>query len=164
MCCIRATELEIDIIRDLAKKSWYENYRGILSDDQIRYMLDLMYSEQELRSHFKNHNYLYYFIENSEQQPIGFMGFEKDFDGNTTKLHRIYLLKDEKSKGYGKKAIGFLKKWVRDEGNLRIILTVNKNNPAIQFYQAQGFKIYDEKVFNIGHGYVMDDYLMEVQL
>ena len=43
----------------------------------------------------------------------------------------------------------------------RVILTVNKNNKAQNFYSSQGFQIYDEAIFDIGNGYVMDDYLME---
>jgi len=42
-----------------------------------------------------------------------------------------------------------------------LTLTVNKSNKAKNFYESQGFKVYDEAIFDIGNGYVMDDYLME---
>ena len=79
----------------------------------------------------------------------------------TTKLHRIYFLKEAQGKGLGKKALNFIKEEVKKIGDKRIILAVNKNNQAKSFYESQGFKVYDEGVFDIGNGYVMDDYLME---
>jgi catechol 2,3-dioxygenase-like lactoylglutathione lyase family enzyme len=48
-----------------------------------------------------------------------------------------------------------------DYGNHRIILNVNKYNRAKEFYQKLGFSVYSEGIFDIGEGYVMDDYLME---
>ena len=31
-------------------------------------------------------------------------------------------------------------------------------------YESQGFKIYHEEIFDIGNGFVMDDYLLEYVL
>ena len=46
-------------------------------------------------------------------------------------------------------------------GDQRIILAVNKGKSILSFYLSQGFKVYEEGVFDIGNGFVMDDYLME---
>ena len=54
-----------------------------------------------------------------------------------------------------------LKEQAKNSGDERIILNVNKQNPSYYFYVSQGFKVYEEGVFEIGNGYVMDDYLME---
>jgi ribosomal protein S18 acetylase RimI-like enzyme len=43
-------------------------------------------------------------------------------------------------------------------------LQVNKHNKALYFYQKLGFRVIEEVVFDIGHGYIMDDYLMELVL
>lgn len=79
----------------------------------------------------------------------------------TTKLHRIYLIPESKGKGFGKGALQFLNERVFESGNNRIILNVNKYNAARNFYESQGYRVYDEGVFDIGNGFVMDDYLME---
>ena len=59
---IKAEQKDISVIQDLAKKSWSFAYADILEQDQIDYMLDLMYSEEALTKHFENPNYLYYLI------------------------------------------------------------------------------------------------------
>ncbi|WP_312761112.1 GNAT family N-acetyltransferase [Epilithonimonas sp.] len=160
---IKAEQKDISVIQDLAKKSWSFAYVDILEQDQIDYMLDLMYSEEALKKHFENRNYHYYLIQ-EEDQFLGFVGFEFHQEPETTKLHRIYFLKEAQGKGLGKKALKFVVNETEKIGNKRVILTVNKNNSAKNFYESQGFKIYDEAIFDIGNGYVMDDFLMEFLL
>ena len=45
-----------------------------------------------------------------------------------------------------------------------IFLNVNKYNNAIHFYMKQGFTKVKDEVIDIGNGYVMDDYVMEVAI
>jgi len=160
---VKAETKDIPMIQDLAKRSWSIAYQGIISQDQIDYMLDLMYSEKTLNSHFDNPDYQYYLIKNDENY-LGFMGFEFHQETETTKLHRIYFLKEAQGKGLGKKALEFLKQQAAEQNDKRIILTVNKKNPAQKFYESQGFRIYEEKVLDVGNGFVMDDFLMELLL
>ena len=156
----KATIENIPLIKEIAEKSWRKHYPGIISTEQIEYMLELMYSENELRKHFENPNYHYYLLSEDENF-LGIMGFENHYQKDTTKLHRIYLLEEAKGKGVGKFAINFLKNQAKESGDQIMILNVNKQNPSYYFYVSQGFKVYEEGVFEIGNGYVMDDYLME---
>ena len=157
---IKAEEKDISIIQDLAEKSWNFAYADILKPEQIDYMLDLMYSTDAIRIHLQNPNFHYYLIKENDEF-LGFIGFEFHQELGTTKLHRIYFLKEAQGKGLGKKALNFIKEEVKKIGDKRITLAVNKNNQAKSFYESLGFKVYDEGVFDIGNGYVMDDYLME---
>jgi len=162
MKLIKATEKDIPLIRDLAKRSWENAYAEILSKEQMEYMLNTMYSEDEISTHLKSPNY-YYFLVFDENSNVfdGFLGYENHYENQTTKLHRIYLVPESKGKGLGKKTLEFLNEKTLESGDNRIILNVNKHNSAKKFYEAQGYKVYDEGVFDIGNGYVMDDYLME---
>lgn len=160
---IKATKNDIPTIQNLAKKSWNFAYANIISQEQIDYMLDLMYSEETLNQHLKNTNYQYYLISENDEF-LGFVGFEFHQEPETTKLHRIYFLKEAQGKGLGKKALEFVINEAKNVNDKRVILTVNKNNSAQKFYESQGFKVYNEAIFDIGNGYVMDDYLMEIIL
>ena len=162
MKLIKATQKDIPLIQDLAKRSWENAYAEILSQEQMEFMLDTMYSETEISEHLKNSNY-YYFLVFDENSKVfdGFLGYENHYENQTTKLHRIYLVPKSKGKGLGKKTLEFLNEKVKESGDNRIILNVNKYNSAKSFYESQGYKVYDEGVFDIGNGYVMDDYLME---
>lgn len=156
----QATEKDIPLIRELATISWNAAYKNILSTAQIDYMLSEMYSSETILTQIKNSNYLYYLIINGGIA-VGFIGFELHYEGKTTKLHRIYLVPEAKGKSFGKEAMKFLKREVASHEDNRIILNVNKDNSAKNFYESQGFQVYEEAVFDIGNGFVMDDYLME---
>ncbi|MFC3160887.1 GNAT family N-acetyltransferase [Chryseobacterium arachidis] len=159
---IKATKNDIPLIQDLARRSWENAYAEILSAEQMEYMLSTMYSAEEIESHLKQANYHYYLIQDENNRSFeGFIGYENGYENETTKLHRIYLVPESKGKGLGKGALEFLKEKVRESGDVRIILNVNKYNSAKKFYQSQGYTVYDEGVFDIGNGFVMDDYLME---
>ena len=43
-----------------------------------------------------------------------------------------------------------------------IFLNVNKYNKARFFYEKLGFVVSKDEVIDIGNGYVMDDYVMEL--
>jgi len=158
----QAAAVDIPLIQDLARRSWENAYADILSKEQMEFMLSEMYSETEILNHLQSSHYHYYLIqdENSDSYE-GFIGYEHNYEEKTTKLHRIYLVPESKGKGFGKKALQFLNEKVSENGNERIILNVNKNNSARNFYESQGYKVYGEGVFDIGNGFVMDDYLME---
>ena len=61
--------------------------------------------------------------------------------------------------------LGHVESRARDLGSRVLFLQVNKQNAgAIGFYAAAGFEIAREAVFDIGSGFVMDDYVMEKRL
>lgn len=165
MQLIKATEKDISLIQDLAKRSWENAYADILSKEQMEYMLNTMYSQAEILKHFDNPHY-HYFLVFDEKLNLwdGFLGYENHYENQTTKLHRIYLVPESKGKGLGRNTLEFLNQRVKDAGDNRIVLNVNKYNSAKSFYESQGYKVYDEGVFDIGNGFAMDDYLMETIL
>ncbi|KFF73755.1 GCN5 family acetyltransferase [Chryseobacterium sp. P1-3] len=162
MKLIKATEKDIPLIQDLARRSWKSAYAEILSEEQMEYMLSGMYSDTEITTHLRSPDYHYYLIRDEDKDSYeGFIGYQHNYEEKTTKLHRIYLVPESKGKGLGKEALLFLNRKVSESGNKRIILNVNKHNSARKFYESQGYRVYDEGVFDIGNGFVMDDYLME---
>lgn len=159
---IKATESDIPLIQELARRSWENAYAEILSKEQMEYMLNTMYSKEEIANHLQNPYYHYFLIKDENNDSYeGFIGFENNYEENTTKLHRIYLVPESKGKGVGKKALLFLNGQIAEYGDKRIILNVNKYNSARNFYESQGYKVYDEGIFDIGNGFFMDDFLME---
>ncbi|MDO5616654.1 MAG: GNAT family N-acetyltransferase [Cruoricaptor ignavus] len=159
----KAETKDISLIQKIAWESWQSAYAELLTQEQIEYMLGTMYSEKEIGEQLQNINYQYFII-SLDNQNLGFIGYEHHYETETTKLHRIYLLPEAKGKGVGKKTLDFLKEKVAKTADRRIILNVNKNNDAKKFYEACGFSVYDEGVFDMGNGFVMDDYLMEFRL
>lgn len=158
----QATPSQLPIIRDLALRIWPVAYDGIISAAQIEYMLGMMYSIPSLEEQLKTRPFL---LIEDEGDYIGFASYELNVDhSNTTKIHKIYVLPQIQGKGIGRMLIGHISEIAVANNNTSLLLTVNKNNTAKTFYERLGFTVLQEAVFDIGEGYVMDDYVMGLNL
>ena len=152
---------DIPVIKEIAEKAWRPTYDHILTEQQTLYMLDLMYNSLTLENQIKGN--IAFFMVDLGQETVGYFALENVSDQNV-KLHKLYLDPTQKQKGFGRKIIQYIKDWALTNQKNSIILNVNKNNSAVQFYQKVGFTILEEMILDIGEGYVMDDYIMQLHL
>jgi GNAT superfamily N-acetyltransferase len=124
-------------------------------------MLAMMYGTEVLMKQINSQIAFYLAVE--EDLVIGYFAMEIT-EPSKMKLHKIYLDPDQKSKGAGTKIIEFIKDVAFKAGVRQIELNVNKFNSAVQFYEKIGFFRAKEMVLDIGNGYVMDDYVMQLNL
>jgi diamine N-acetyltransferase len=155
-----ATNADIPVLRDLAQTIWRACYPSIVSFEQIDFMLGWMYSEQQIRGELEK-GVRWEVIEDSDGAAIGFVSFHLENDGRV-KLNKLYILPELHGRGIGTRALDHVIERARDLGGRAVWMQVNKrNHRAVAVYQKAGFRIAQEAVFEIGGGFVMDDYLME---
>ena len=152
---------DIPVIKEIAEKAWRPTYDHILTEQQTLYMLDLMYNSLTLENQIKGN--IEFFMVDLAHETVGYFAVET-INEQIVKLHKLYLDPTQKQKGFGRKIIRFIKDWTLKNQRNNIILNVNKNNSAVQFYQKVGFTIMEEMILDIGEGYVMDDYVMQLYL
>jgi ribosomal protein S18 acetylase RimI-like enzyme len=149
---------DIQIVQNLAREIWDEHYSSILSQDQIDYMLDLFYSKKAIENDIKagiTWDILWY-----DEIPVGYISCK--IEPKKVHLSKIYLKAEMRGKGLGKFMLNRAFQITESKNINYIYLNVNKNNQnSIQFYLNNGFKINNEGIFDIGKGYVMDDFIME---
>ncbi len=152
---------DIHIIRKLAHCIWPGTYKEILSADQMDYMLELIYSSSSIKKQIKELKHKFIIVY-EDDVPIGFASYSlKPNSKNIFRLHKIYVLQGQQGKGIGKLIIGNVINDVKPEGAKFIELNVNRNNPALQFYKKNGFKIIAEEDIDIDNGYFMNDFVMQ---
>lgn len=156
-----AYETDIPLIRKLAFEIWPPTYGSIISDEQIDYMLNLMYSPEALATQMAEG--CRFLILEDEPGPVGFASFQQ-VAPDEFKLHKLYVLPSSHGKGTGRTLVNKVIEEVKGQGGKTLILQVNKANPAKTFYECLGFTIREEMVLDIGNGFVMDDYIMEKNL
>jgi ribosomal protein S18 acetylase RimI-like enzyme len=66
--------------------------------------------------------------------------------------------------GIGKKLIEFVKKIANQSDMEGLLLNVNRFNKAVDFYKAIGFRVLYEENIDIGNGYLMEDFVMKLDL
>jgi diamine N-acetyltransferase len=160
-----ATINDIPVLRDIAYKTWFATYKDILSQEQANYMFEWMYSESSLLEQMthKGHHFFLLFV---GDVPRGYVSYSKEQEG-LYHLHKIYVLPQTQGSGLGKSLLNFVfdqAKAASGDSPCAVELNVNRYNKAVRFYQKMGMYIHDEGDFDIGHGYLMTDYIMRKDL
>ncbi|HZL41736.1 MAG TPA: GNAT family N-acetyltransferase [Verrucomicrobiae bacterium] len=157
---VPATEESLDSISQLAGVIWRACYPGILSAEQIDYMLDRMYALNVLRDEITSAG-IHYDLLLADDELIGFASYGLAAPA-TFKLHKLYLHPEYHGRGLGALLLRHCEEQAQGLGARKLVLNVNKNNSkAIATYQRCGFDIAKSVVTDIGGGFVMDDYMME---
>ncbi|MGY4383445.1 ribosomal protein S18 acetylase RimI-like enzyme [Pedobacter sp. UYP24] len=155
-----AKEKDIEIIQHIANNTWYDTYSSVITDEQIKYMLNKMYNKGELLSQLQGgHTFL---IAEENSKDLGYAGYSiADPALKTYKLHKLYVLPAAHGRGIGKLLINEVFDLIKKEGGTAVQLNVNRNNKAASFYQSAGFVIKETVDLDIGNGFFMNDYVME---
>lgn len=158
-----ATKEDFETIRRIAHAAWPVAYGKILSKGQLDYMLEKMYSDAALMDNLDRGHHFMLVKENSVC--LGFASFEHRYlNEKCTRLHKIYLLPETQGKGLGKMLLERIVSLAKENHSDRISLNVNRFNKAFAFYKKIGFEVVAEEDLDIGNGYLMEDYKMELKI
>lgn len=156
------THPDVPAISALAREIWQATYPGIITQEQIDFMLEQRYG----------HERLYDDLEDADKwldqafhagRRVGF-AFCEIYKGEF-KLDKLYIHPDVQRQGVGGELIAHVAARAKKIGYPCVILAVNKRNEkAISSYKKYGFVVRESIVDDIGHGFVMDDYVMEKAL
>lgn len=153
----------IALIRELTMQVWPQTYAASLSQEQIDYMLNMMYSTEALQQQMSSGSQ--FIIAYYDEQPVGFASYGPTEKENEFKLHKLYVITTIQKTGAGKGLLQFVMKDVQEFGCTHLILQVNRQNEnAIGFYNRMGFSKEYEADFEIGNGFYMKDYVMGIDL
>lgn len=161
-----ASTIDLIHIQTIAEETWPITFGNILEASQIRYMLDWMYSLEVLQKQLEQENHVFLLaIAHDTNEVLGFTGIQHDCKPGHTKIHKLYIRPNQQGKGVGKSLIDKIIHLACNQSAKGLFLNVNKYNmQAIKFYKHIGFVEIDEEVIDIGQGYVMDDYIMQMPL
>jgi ribosomal protein S18 acetylase RimI-like enzyme len=159
---------EYPTIELIAHATWPSAYGDILTPEQISYMLDLMYSPAAIIEQVAS-GQEFYVLETidmrlHEKQLVGYVSHQFDYLPGTTKIHKLYALPAVQGKGYGRLMIDHVAAQARAAGQQKLRLDVNYKNRALGFYEKLGFQKTERCNTDIGNGYLMEDWVMEMEL
>ena len=162
-------------IRSVSERTWPSTYGHIISQEQIDFMLDWMYSDDSLEKQM--HTGCEFYIasiknENGDWEAVGFCSVgPEDGENNSTekleglrahKLNKLYVLPAAQGTGAGKALLNKTIEVAKAAGSSSLFLQVNKQNNAYTFYLKHGFIKEAEFKFDIGNSFFMDDYVMRL--
>ena len=147
-------------LAELAKPIWEEHYTPIIGAKQVEYMLNKFQSEAAVKQQIES-GYEYWFVF-FDKKPAGYFAIEK----RATRLFisKFYLALAFRGRDIARTMLNQCKKLALNKNCPHLSLTVNKDNPAYGIYHKLGFTTLDAVKVDIGSGYFMDDYCMELKL
>lgn len=162
MIIFEANTAQLSIIRDLAYRIWPATYGEILSEAQLKFMLDKFYDIDFLENLRINGQHFLLLEENAVF--LGYASYELNYENsNKTKIQKIYVLPETQGKGLGRRLMDFIKNKASENDNDGLLLNVNRYNNALGFYEKYGYTIKETVDIEIGNGYLMEDYVMELK-
>lgn len=155
----RLTPQEVDAVSALARVVWQATYPALISQAQIDAMLDDRYTAARIHPQLDDPQHAWW-VARQEQTLVGFA--HAALDGTDCKLDKLYVHPDSQRQGIGNTLLHVIQGWARQRQARRLWMQVNRgNSQAIAAYRKYGFRIVESRVFDIGHGFVMDDHVME---
>ena len=125
----------------IAYDTWFVTYQDVISQAQIEYMFGEMYTPESIYKQMDFYKHAFLILYQAEM-PIGFASYGKlEEPINTYKLHKLYLLPIQQSKGFGRMLLNEVEKQVAALGADHLQLNVNRKNPALSFYEKLGYEI-----------------------
>jgi len=179
-------------IRKIASKAFPEAFSSIINQEQISYMMDVMYGEKALTLDIESGDQNY-FLMYDEGKPCGYISLTtpdrfikerienchkkngspanmqviRDYKKPVYLLHKIYLLPEKKGCGLGRLLLQYaeniVSKLSKGEPSL-MILQVNRKNFAVDFYKHLGMRIIGRQDFVLDHGFEMNDFVMGIDI
>lgn len=153
---------QIEALAICAKEIWNEYFITIISQAQIDYMVEKFQSIAALTKAINENHYTYYMICDHDI-PIAYCGIQ--IQENRLFLSKLYVKKAYRGQGYASLLLDTCMKYAKKHCCDTIYLTCNKyNDKTLSIYNHKGFSIIDAQENEIGNGFIMDDYILELSL
>lgn len=160
----KATTDDISLIRRMAEETFPATYREIITEEQIAWMMEWMYSHESLKAQMDG-GHVYYIAFDDNGSPQGYVSVERQGE-RLFHLQKIYVLPTAQGTGLGRTLFQTAVDHVRREGGegCRMELNVNRYNKALSFYERMGMRRDREGDFPIGNGFFMNDFIMALDV
>lgn len=160
----KATMEDIPLINRMAQLVFPATYSDILSQEQLDYMMDWMYSPENLHKQMEEEGHIYY-IAYKGDEAAGYVSIQPEGE-HLFHLQKIYVLPHFQGCRLGKVLFEQAIRAIKEihPAPCQMHLNVNRHNKALQFYEHMGMKKVSEGDFHIGNGYYMNDYIMGLSI
>jgi GNAT superfamily N-acetyltransferase len=157
-----ATSAEIEQIATLARRIWTQHYVPIIGAAQVEYMLQRFQSATAIKQQIDEGHEYFSICMNAGDDAVGYMDVVAQPASGKLFLSKLYVSDDARGNGLGRQLFDHALALARQRRLSTLWLTVNKFNPSLQIYLRWGMVNAGSIVKEIGYGFVMDDYQLEL--
>lgn len=160
---------DLNILKEIGKRTFIETFASENSSENITEYLESAFTTEKLMSELTNMNSEFYFAE-MEGEVVGYL--KVNFNDSQTELkvsnaleiERIYVLKEFHGKKVGQLLYDKAIEIAKNKNLKNVWLGVWEQNPrAIRFYEKNGFKVFDKHIFKLGED-EQTDIMMKLEI
>lgn len=155
---IKAEKKDIQRIVLLAWEVWPEWYWPVIGPEQLAFMLDAIYNPDSIRKQMEDGQE--FFILSVRNRDAGFLAIRQ---ASIARLEKLYLKSDYRGQGIGLSMLNFAAEQAMNLGKGQLQLNVNRFNPALDFYLANGFEILHQEDIPFGP-FFLNDFVLSRKL
>ena len=151
---------DIDKIAEVADATWKQTYAPIISQEQIDFMYERMYTKDAILQQMQDG--VTFLMCLNEDKISGFISYLKT-EENIISIPKLYVKPDTHKQGIGKLLLHEVEKIAQKNKADFLELNVNRKNPAMYFYKKMGFELHEKA--DIAYGkFCLNDYILRKQI
>jgi ribosomal protein S18 acetylase RimI-like enzyme len=147
---------DLPLLQDISKRTFYDSFAAMNTAENMKFHLDNHFTSEKLAAEILNRNSKFFFaIQNGT--PVGYLKINQGSaqtvlpNDQAVEIERIYVDQLFKSTGIGKTFISKAEELAKNSRAKYMWLGVWENNePAIRFYEKNGFVKYSKHIFKLG--------------
>ncbi len=152
----KINENEVEQLQSLSMQTFVETFSGSNSKENMDKYLNENLSIEKLSQELNNKNSHFFFIKDGERN-IGYLKLNMGpsqtelKDETALEIERIYVIQEYQGKKVGQQLYEKAIQVAKEKKAQYVWLGVwEENQKAIQFYQKNGFEVFDKHVFVLG--------------
>ncbi|WP_035618625.1 GNAT family N-acetyltransferase [Lacticigenium naphthae] len=152
----KCTKTDIQELQAISRQTFVETFGTQNTPEDLQHYLQEAFHIKNVEKEWTNPNSVFYFIYIYEKL-AGYLKLNQDeaqtesYGTETMEVERIYVLKEFKGKGSGKKLLEKAEEVAHQQNKNKIWLGVwEHNDKAIEFYKKRGYQKIDEHIFQLG--------------
>jgi ribosomal protein S18 acetylase RimI-like enzyme len=152
----KVDETEVEQLQSLSRQTFSETFSGSNSKENMDKYLNENLSIQKLSEELNNENSHFFFIKDGERN-IGYLKLNLGpsqtelKDETAIEIERIYVMQEFQGKKVGQQLYDKAIQIAKDKKACYVWLGVwEENHKAIQFYNKNGFEVFDKHMFVLG--------------
>ena len=147
---------DLPLLQEISKRTFYDSFAALNTAENMQYHLDNHFTWEKLSAEIFNRDSKFFFAIH-EGVPVGYLKINKGSaqtvlpNDHAFEIERIYVDRLSKGKGIGKTFISKTTELANASGAKYLWLGVwEHNEPAIRFYEKNGFEKFSKHTFELG--------------
>ncbi|HLA57713.1 MAG TPA: GNAT family N-acetyltransferase [Puia sp.] len=144
------------LLQEISKRTFYDSFAALNTAENMKFHLDNHFTQEKLTAEILNKDSKFFFAIH-DGKPVGYLKINQGAaqtvlpNDQAIEIERIYVDRLSKGNGIGKTFISKAIVLANTSQAKYLWLGVwEQNEPAIRFYEKNGFKKFSEHIFELG--------------